>query len=174
MPRARSVERSLPHLETGKQPPKIYKYLLMKLQLSCVRLAHFPVCFANVALLQLAGVSLKRSASLTTKNAYCFLWFQIIRRHFLGEGPGSNYPDAQDTARHRKASVFEWANKQGYHKWWHMCRAPFTGDVHPLRKGESIFVQIRSTSDNDALLSRSHKLGIHQLDYWLPRGTHSC
>jgi hypothetical protein len=32
------------------------------------------------------------------------------------EWPGSNYPAAEDTCGHRKASVFETANKQGYNK----------------------------------------------------------
>lgn len=86
-----------------------------------------------------------------------------ISQHFLSKQPGSNYPAAEETPHHSKVLVVAIANQWGCNKWWHQFLPPFSSNLHPQRKSEFIFVQISTgTSDNAALFSNSHKLGIHQ------------
>lgn len=80
------------------------------------------------------------------------------------------------SSHHGKGSVLGTAHKQGCNKWWQRFQPPFTSDLHPLRKRESIFVQIsQARSDNAALFSNSHKLGIHHIHQpgLLPSNGHS-
>ena len=77
---------------------------------------------------------------------------------------------AEETPHHSKVSVAT-ANQRGCNKWWHRFLPPVPSNLHPQRTSEFIFVQISTgTSDNAALFSSSHKLGIHQPGLLPPNG----
>lgn len=107
--------------------------------------------------------ALKRSTSLTTKNADCFLWFQISSKHFLSEPPSSNYPAAEDLLLITERLQFKRQPTSKTVTNDDTCFGLHSLVIYtPKGRVNQFLCKFNSTSDNAALFSNSHKLGIHQ------------
>lgn len=100
---------------------------------------------------------------LTTKNADCFLWFQISSKHFLSEQPSSNYPAAEDLLLITERLQFKRQPTSKAVTNDDTCFSLHSLVIYnPKGRVNQFLCKFNSTSDNAALFSNSHKLGIHQ------------